>query len=208
MNRFHSAREAKEFLASEIAEEARREDVAFSEVERKMLYFSETAWTLPDMSAVNEEFDRSCDQDEYEQKVARLIKRAYRRALRASEEEYEDWWSAIRLLSRQDHYLLVMIRLAGLRPRGDELKLLSTAVGIVALIVGGEFLSLFVGKKYRIDFGNYWPSKEKVGFVAWAGAMALAVIATFFYYASRTQLLGGLLGQFVKRAARRINGGS
>src|SRR5579863_8286265 len=163
MNRFHSAREAKEFLASEIAEEARREDVAFSEVERKMLYFSETAWTLPDMSSVNEEFDRCCDQDEYEQKVARLIKRAYRRALRASEEEYEDWWSAIRLLSRQDHYLLVMIRLAGLRPRGDELKLLSTAVGIVALIVGGEFLSLFVGKKYRIDFGNYWPSKEKVG---------------------------------------------
>jgi hypothetical protein len=50
--RFHSAREAKEFLISRIVEEARRENIPLSEVERKMLYFSETDWTLPDIMQV------------------------------------------------------------------------------------------------------------------------------------------------------------
>jgi hypothetical protein len=48
----NSAREAKEFLASQIAEEAQREQVPFSEIERKMLHFSETGWTLPDIMDV------------------------------------------------------------------------------------------------------------------------------------------------------------
>ena len=60
MNPFPSAREAKEFLVARIVEEARREGVPLSEVERKMLYFSETGWTLPDMmqisDALNQEF--------------------------------------------------------------------------------------------------------------------------------------------------------
>jgi len=50
MTRFTSAREAKEFLVAKIAEEAQREGVPLSEVERKMLCFSETGWTLPDIA--------------------------------------------------------------------------------------------------------------------------------------------------------------
>jgi hypothetical protein len=49
MNAFHSGRQAKEFLISEIIAEAQRENVALSDVERKMLYFTETGWTLPDI---------------------------------------------------------------------------------------------------------------------------------------------------------------
>ena len=59
---FHSAREAKESLALRIAEQAQRDHVQLSEVEQKMLYFSETDWTLPDMTEVSEEFDRDYDQ--------------------------------------------------------------------------------------------------------------------------------------------------
>jgi hypothetical protein len=55
---FHGAREAKEFLASRIVEEAVRECTPLSEVERKMLYFSETDWTLPDIDTVSDLFDR------------------------------------------------------------------------------------------------------------------------------------------------------
>jgi hypothetical protein len=55
-SRFGSAREAKEFLVSKIIEQAQREGVPVSEVERKMLYFTETAWTLPDMMEVNDAF--------------------------------------------------------------------------------------------------------------------------------------------------------
>lgn len=42
---------AIDFLVGRIAQRAEQEGVPLSEVERKMLYFSETAWTLPDMAA-------------------------------------------------------------------------------------------------------------------------------------------------------------
>lgn len=68
MNHFPSAREAKEFLVSRIVEEARRENVPLSEIERKMLYFSETFWTLPHIMDVNDQFQREYDDREYERK--------------------------------------------------------------------------------------------------------------------------------------------
>src|SRR5947209_6259308 len=61
MKAFHSGREAKEFLISRIVAEAEHEKVPLSEVERKMLYFTETGWTLPDMAAVSDEFDKDYD---------------------------------------------------------------------------------------------------------------------------------------------------
>jgi hypothetical protein len=67
MKAFHSGREAKEFLISRIVEEAQRENIPLSEIERKMLYFTESGWTLPDIMKVNDDFDREYDQDEYEQ---------------------------------------------------------------------------------------------------------------------------------------------
>src|SRR5437762_3834413 len=72
------AREAKEFLISKIVAEAQRENAPLSETERKMLYFTESGWTLPDITQVNEQFDREYNQDEYEKKIARIIGRAYK----------------------------------------------------------------------------------------------------------------------------------
>lgn len=54
---FRSAREAKEFLVSKIVEQAQHEEVPLSDIERKMLYFSETDCSLPNTGAVSEEFD-------------------------------------------------------------------------------------------------------------------------------------------------------
>ena len=76
MKAFHSGREAKEFLISELVAEAQRENVPLSEVERKMLYFTESGWTLPDMMKVSEDFDRDYDQAEYERKIAKLATKA------------------------------------------------------------------------------------------------------------------------------------
>jgi hypothetical protein len=73
MKAFHSGREAKEFLVSYIVAEAQHENVALSEIERKMLYFTESGWTLPDMMKVSEDFDREYDQSKYERKIAKLI---------------------------------------------------------------------------------------------------------------------------------------
>ncbi|HTZ82179.1 MAG TPA: hypothetical protein VMB66_03260, partial [Candidatus Acidoferrales bacterium] len=122
------------------------------EVERKMLYFSETDWTLPDIDSVSDQFDRDYDQDDYEKKISGLVKHAYKEALRNSGDESEKWWSAIRLLGMQDHYILVMIRQAALRPRGDRLKLFGTAIviaGHIRLLHLREHLS---GKPIRARF--------------------------------------------------------
>jgi len=182
---FHSAREAKEFLISKIVEQAQCDGVALSDLEQKMLYFSETDWTLPNMRSISEEFDRICDQDEYEGKIVGLVKGAYKRILRASGKEYEKWRSAVRLLSTQDHYILVMINQAALRPRNDQIKLLAAGIGIVAVILCAEFLSFFLKQKYRADLSGYWASGEKLGFTVWIVALGLAALTSSFYYISR-----------------------
>ena len=61
---FRTQREAKEYLAERIVSEAVREGVPLSEIERKMLYFSETDWTLPNILEINAEFERDYDQNE------------------------------------------------------------------------------------------------------------------------------------------------
>src|ERR1035441_2120372 len=74
MTEFNTIQEAKDYLAGKIAEQAKREGVPLTEVERKMLYFTETGWTLPDMMAVGAEFDRDYDRDAYERKIAGLVR--------------------------------------------------------------------------------------------------------------------------------------
>jgi hypothetical protein len=50
---------AKNFLIERIVVEAQSEGVKLSEIERKMLYFTESAEVLPDMAEVSSEFDRT-----------------------------------------------------------------------------------------------------------------------------------------------------
>ena len=160
MKVFHTGREAKEFLISKIVEEAQRENVPLSEVERKMLYFTESGWTLPNIMQVSEDFDREYDQGKYEKKIAKLVTKADRRVRRASRDDYDKWWAAIRFLHREDHYITVMIRLAGLRPPGDQLRLFATGLGIVTCILVWTFL----GIRYNIPM----PSRGNLGVFVWA----------------------------------------
>ena len=167
MEAFHTGREAKEFLISKIVAEAQSENVPLSEVERKMLYFTESGGTLPDIMKVSEDFDREYDQDQYERKIAKLVMKADRRIRKGSGDDYDRWWAAIRFLQREDHYITVMIRLAGLRPRGDQLRLFATGVGIVTCIL----MCTFIGIKYNIPL----PSRGNLGIFVWAVLACLFV---------------------------------
>jgi hypothetical protein len=196
MNQFSSAREAKEFLVSRIVEEAQREGVPLSEVERKMLYFTETGWTLPNILDVSDEFDRDYDQDEYEKKIASLIKNAVKQKRKSNPVDYASWQDAIGLLNTEDHYILAMVQRAGLaipstrrvRPSHDRLKLWGTGFAIV-----GSFLCVvFLALKYNVD--------PHVAIVATALGLAAAyVLFRLIYGASRTdklvvRFLGDLFG--------------
>jgi hypothetical protein len=109
VNQFATVKEAKDYLAGRIVAEANREGIPLSEIERKMLYFSETNWTLPDTAEVSAEFDRKYDQDEYEEKVARLIANVTADRHHRNRDEEEKWDAAVHKLSEEDHYLLVLI---------------------------------------------------------------------------------------------------
>ena len=143
MQLFTTAREAKEFLVDRIVREAQQEGVPLSEVERKMLYFSESAWTLPDITEVNAAFDCEYNQEEYERKVAQLIGNAREKDRENDRDAFDDWTEAARTLRGEDHYLLVMIDAAGAsaRPPHDRLKLLGTALVIACVLVAVAFLA-------------------------------------------------------------------
>lgn len=107
--RFRTVREAKEYLVGVIAKEAERSGTPLTEVERKMLFFTETGWTLPDMREISSEFDRGYDQNKYEEKIASIITRIDELLTGEYDEERAMWDWALEKLSEGDHYLLVLV---------------------------------------------------------------------------------------------------
>ena len=141
MQSIGSVRESKDYLAGRIAEEAKREKVPLSEIERKMLYFSETDWTLPGMLEINFEFERDYDGNEYERKIAGLIRNIEARDV-DDEQEQRTWDRAVEKLREGDNYLSIMLNPSftpegeTIRPPHDRLKLWLTAFGFVFGIFG------------------------------------------------------------------------
>jgi hypothetical protein len=109
MKAIATSRDAKEFLISRIAQEALEEGVPLSEIETKIMYFSETAWTLPDIDEVSEAFDRDYDQPDYERKIRALVRHLRDRLRKTDPDDLKTWDDAVRALRKEDHYLLVLI---------------------------------------------------------------------------------------------------
>lgn len=144
--RFASTREAKEFLIDWIVAEARRLDLPLSEVERKMLYAAENGWTLPDMAEVQEAFDSYHEAVEYELKVVHLIRIVRAGVWARGGEEFDAWNEAVRVLSRERHYLSELIAASEgpIRRRTSRWKMWA----MVLLILGISFaLAYWVGRR-------------------------------------------------------------
>jgi hypothetical protein len=140
---FATARNAKEFLVSRITAEAEREDVPLSETERKMLYFSETAWTLPDIADVSDAFDRDYDQAKYEEKIGALVRNFRADSRKNNRSDFDAWANAVRKLGREDHYILVLIS-AGSKMGSQVgfLKLLAIGFVITCVVFAVAYLFL------------------------------------------------------------------
>ncbi len=136
---------AKQFLISRVIEEAELEHVSLSDIEKKMLHFTEVHPSLPDMYEVNEEFDRNYDSDEYESKIAGLLREARARDREQSPTQAQQGDDALAALKKEDHYILVMVAQAfgsgasGSRFR-DFLLYVAIAVGIVLVLVVASIL--------------------------------------------------------------------
>ena len=108
---FQSAREAKEYIVSLVAEEAIHLDESLTDVERKMLYDARDGWVPEDMNDMRQVFRRYHDEDEYEAKMIRLIRRAWLRA-RSGQSNYDSWLAAERLLRPGVDYLSKLLTVA------------------------------------------------------------------------------------------------
>ena len=119
---FKTEREAKEYLVTRILAEAKKQGIELSEVERKMLYFTETGWTLSGIMEVNAEFERDYDNDEYESKIAEIVRHIEKKNADTGGDQQSLWDDAVLKLSEGDHYLLVLIGLGRSTPAGTSSK--------------------------------------------------------------------------------------
>jgi len=107
-----AAASAKRFLLAKLEEQAVRDGVPLSALEKKMFLFSEGA-ASDKMQALAEEFDAACSDAEYEEKVAKLLEAACRRD-KQTPEAVAAWKQSLKALSEEDFYGLVMVEQAGL----------------------------------------------------------------------------------------------
>lgn len=143
MSGFETERDAKEYLIARITTEAKRQRIELSEIERKMLYFTETGWTLPGILDANADFERNYDNDEYESKIGGIVRSIENKNARMSGDEQALWDDAVVKLSEGDHYLLVLIGLGRSEPSARTSKWLPVA-GAVDKRPKGDFLRLII----------------------------------------------------------------
>jgi len=186
---FASSMEAKEFLVSRIVEEASRQQVRLSELERKMLYFSEAFPTLPDMVEVNEKFEAEYDGEKYEEKIKMLSKTAFHRDQKESPEMVPLWREAVKALNKEDHYILVMLDLP--RPPADFAKLVVTGLAVVGLSLAAVAAIHWVTQNIHVKI----PDSIKL--------LAFIIICVLAYYLAYSHK-GKELGEYVNHLAERI----
>jgi len=101
--------EAKDFLADQAAQQAALDHTPISDLEKRMMYFSESdPASCADPVRLNDEFEEKYDTAEYEAKMSRLLHRVYKRLKAENPGGKLQWDEAISTLKKGDHYVLVL----------------------------------------------------------------------------------------------------
>ena len=134
-NRLMNVREAKDFLVDQAAKQAAIEGIPLSDLEKRMMYFTESTDATEDPIALNEQFSAHYDSDAFELKIRQLLNKAHRRIKAESPGMRHAWNAAVRELGKGDHYLLVMLHVPPTK-RGLPRWMFTAAIvlGLVALI--------------------------------------------------------------------------
>src|SRR5215469_8735899 len=112
-------KQAKQFLVQQTAEQAALENVQLTDLERRMMYFTENdSASCENPIELNQEFEAQYDTGEYELKISRLLRHAYERLKEEDAGNLRNWNQAIRTLRKGDHYILL---LWDLKPKSAEL---------------------------------------------------------------------------------------
>lgn len=181
MGRYYNSRvtqvsKAKDFLVNQTAIQAALDGVSLSDIEKRMMYFTEGLDSTEDPIALNDEFEAEYEMATYEAKMSKLLHRAYARVKKENPETARTWNESIRILKKGDHYILVLWGV--LRLPYDSLKLLATAFLVVALLLG----IIVTAENYHFHWN---PASQSHGPTpVWLGRWLLFMMATgYAYYA-------------------------
>ncbi len=97
---------SKQFVIDRILDQSRLERVSLTDIEIRMLNFTEASSGSKDLAAA-EAFERDYNDEEYEAKIANLIRHAYERDRQSG--QVGVWNQALAKLAIRDLYLNVMI---------------------------------------------------------------------------------------------------
>ncbi len=149
-----NTKQAKDYLVQQVTEQAALENVSLSDIEKKMMYFTESdPASCADPLELNDEFEAHYDRPEYEAKISRLLQHAYDRLKVEIPERKRAWDQSVRELRKGDHYVLVLcdVEPPSEHPTRDFFKV----VGIGLLIAMGFGIAVIVAVKYGIDLERY-----------------------------------------------------
>jgi hypothetical protein len=103
-------RQAKHFLVQQTAEQAALENVPLTDLEKRMMYFTESdPASCENPIELNDEFEAQYDTEEYEAKISRLLHNAHKRLKDESAENLRNWKDAVDTLRKGDHYILILL---------------------------------------------------------------------------------------------------
>jgi len=118
-------------------------------------------------------------------KISGLLRRAYKRVKEENPATVRDWDEAVRELRKGDHYILVLWDPKSPsehppRPRHDSLKLLGTAILVVAVLL----LLIFGYAAVADHYGFHWDSGPKThsSIPIWIQRPLLAAIVGVYVY--------------------------
>jgi hypothetical protein len=149
-----NTKQAKDLLVEQTVEQAALDGVPLADIEKRMMYFTETDPTSCENPVeLNEEFEAKHETKEYENKISQLLHHAYSRLKKENRERAQKWDQAIRTLRKGDHYVLVLwdINHPSEYLTRDSFKLLGAALLIATVLIIGAFGAA----KYNIDLDRY-----------------------------------------------------
>lgn len=170
--------QAKDFLVEQATQQASLDGVPLSDVEKRMMYFTESAEATDDHLKLHDEFEAQYDTAEYEVKVSRLLHHAFVRVKKENPETARHWNEAVKVLNEGDHYILVLLdqKLSGERPPYDSLKLLGTA--LLLILVVGSLVALAEHYNFHINTG---PTTHRTR-AAWVSRLFIAAMTAVYIY--------------------------
>ena len=110
MRSFATETEARQFFVEKIVQQADREGVSLSQDERQMLLWSESAPDSVSDAALAERLAAEISDSAYESKIVGLLRSSFKGDTAVDPAAKEVWGAALSVLSRGDHYVVVMIR--------------------------------------------------------------------------------------------------